>query len=339
MSPTRRAPRAMAAASSAARDQALARLERFVVARPRAIRQPLVWIATGPADTVLAALGERVARGRPLVDRARDVTVTETRAAGHGAVLFQGPDGRTRLAVARAREVLASPVDGTVETIEPGGVAIRADGSGLPGAFGWGQPVNGRLLFGVSTPDAELRASAVDVAAAGAIVVGGARTDIEALTRARAIGVRGIITGGLVGKDLRQLDASEARQRAGLHAASPFGLLVLDGYGRRPIPHAFWEQLRASEGQPVGIALDPPMVVLGRVEEVSAAPGRVRIAAGDDIGREGRLAGLAGAVRQRRGGYAPGAVVRSRGTGVGAPGTSPDIDVRVVPIADLERFE
>jgi len=33
----------------------------------------------------------------------------------------------------------------------------------------------------VSTPDAELRASSIDVGAAGTIVVAGARVDIEAL--------------------------------------------------------------------------------------------------------------------------------------------------------------
>ena len=130
-------------------------------------------------------------------------------------------------------QTLASPVDGEVEELGAGHIGLRAAGVGLVGRIGWGQPVHGRLMLGVSSPDAELRASAIDIAAAGSILVAGARLDIEALTRARAIGVAGIICGGLVGRELRQLEESDQRQRAALHSTTPFAVIALDGYGRR----------------------------------------------------------------------------------------------------------
>ena len=163
--------------------------------------------------------------------------VATTRALGDRVrMLFVGTDGTARLAVGRSPRVLSSPVDGTVEAVGAGRLAIRAEGIGLAAAVGWGEPVHGRLLMGVASPDAELRASSIDIGAAGSILVAGARLDIEALTRARAIGVAGVICGGVVGRELRQLEESDIRQRASLHAASPFAVLTLDGYGRRTLP-------------------------------------------------------------------------------------------------------
>ena len=213
--------------------------------------------------------------GEPVIERSRDSTTLEVRSqpalarlragdivdaglferdsgsrsgprpSDRARVLFHGPDGRVRLAIGRHPSIVTSPVSGVVETLGAGILDIRADGVGLPGAAGWGQPVHGSLFFGVSTPDAELRASSIDVGAAGTIVVAGARLDIEALTRARAIGVAGILCGGIVGRELRQLDESDRRQRAALHAAQPFAVLALDGYGRRPMPGPTWDLLRA----------------------------------------------------------------------------------------------
>ena len=63
----------------------------------------------------------------------------------------------------------------------------------------------------------------------------GSRVDAESLTRARAMGVRGVIVSGLGGKERRDFMASESRQRAALHRLPPFAVLVLDGALRRPI--------------------------------------------------------------------------------------------------------
>ena len=111
-------------------------------------------------------------------------------------------------------------------------------------------------MLGVTSPDAELRASAIDIAAAGSVLVAGARLDIEALTRARAIGVAGIICGGLVGRELRQLEESDQRQRAALHSTTPFAVIALDGYGRRIVPALAWELLVAAAGRPTGLFPD-----------------------------------------------------------------------------------
>ena len=187
-------------------------------------------------------------------------------------------------------------------------------------------------ILAVSSPDAELRSGAVDISAAGAILVAGARLDIEALTRARAIGVAGIICGGVVGRELQQVEESDQRQRASVHALTPFAILALDGFGRRPIPTLAWDLLAAAAADErlVGILPDARLAVVGG--EPSTLPvsdwpaDAVRVAAGDGAGRTGRLVGLAGPVRRPGGIYQSAGYVafgatrrRRRGTATGGP--------------------
>jgi hypothetical protein len=339
--------------------------QRFVTPHPRPTPDPLVTLRVHVADRVLVDRDSRVEIGQPLLERCRETVIVDVPArpawaslspgepldaarleAGSGShgprpgdrarLLFHGPDGRDRLVLGRHPGIVTSPVNGVVERIDAGAISIRADGLGLRADVGWGQPVHGPLLIAVSAPDAELRASAIDIGAAGAIVVAGARLDIEALTRARAIGAAGIICGGIVGRELRQLEESDRRQRAALHASAPFALIALDGYGRRPVPGPLWDLFVAAAGRPVGLVPEAHVcVIAGDPEPLVAAafrePQTVRIAAGDGLGVEGRLVGLAGPVRLPGGLYAAGGFVD-------LPGPDEGPHRRVVPLADLERF-
>lgn len=251
-----------------------------------------------------------------------------------GRVLYEGTRRRLRVAVGRHVETVSVPMPGRVESIEPSRIGVRANGEAIPGAFAAGEPTSGRLVLAVDRPDAELRAAAIDVSANGAILVGGARVDAEVLTRARAMGVRGIVTGGLMGRDLRTYLASEARQRAALHAAPPFGLVVLDGYGKRPFPSPLWRCLAAAEGREVALTMDPALVVLPAGTPLPAPdPDAVWVRSGDQLGREGRLLEVLGPERHAAGVYQPSARVLLLGDE-----RRPE-EERVIPLADLERFE
>ena len=78
----------------------------------------------------------------------------------------------------------------------------------MRGIVALGGPTRGRLQVAAGA-DSELRAGGLDVALAGAILVVGSRVDAETLTRARAMGVRGIIVTGLASKERRDFLASE----------------------------------------------------------------------------------------------------------------------------------
>ena len=139
-------------------------------------------------------------------------------------LLYVGADRIARVVLARSPVTMTSPIDGVAEevTAEP----HRAAGLGYRccavRSAGGSRSSGRRRPRGRCHPDAELRSGAVDISAAGSILVAGARLDIEALTRARAIGVAGIICGGVVGRELQQLEESDVRQRAALHALTPF---------------------------------------------------------------------------------------------------------------------
>lgn len=311
----------------------------------------------------MVAVGDAVAGGDPLIERVRDISVVELHGSPDGplapgqavdaaalvgrmrgqrrprsidraTVLHTSAAGVARLAIGRGMGPFGSPIAGTVVAVDGSGVTVRADGDGLAAAFCRGAAVRGPLRLAVGSREGDLRAGQLDVAVAGAILVAGARIDIEAVTRARALGARGIICGGIASKELRQLEASEERQRVSLHPAAPFALAVIDGFGRRPIPGPTWDALVDAAGRDVAIVPDPPMVVLDAGLLRPVASGRVRVTSGDDLGREGRLLDLRGQVRQGAGRYHPSALVWLEAGASGRPPAS-----RVLPLADLERLD
>src|SRR4029079_5889331 len=130
-------------------------------------------------------------------------------------------------------DAVETPFAGIVRSVRPGtGITIRAAGRGIRGIVALGGPTRGRLQLGA---DGELRSGGLDVGSAGTILVVGSRVDAETLTRARAMGVCGIVVAGLASKERRDFIASEARQRAALHRLAPVAVLVLDrGTPRAP---------------------------------------------------------------------------------------------------------
>jgi len=326
-----------------------------------AVVEPVVRVRLGLGDRPIVTAGVHVAAGDDIAERLRDPDLAETRlggiqepepgamledgaalggkrrkvaSPGHGRVIYVTPNGILRSIVGHHIEMVQAPAAGIVEAVMPTAIVLRTDGIGYAGTLMTGDPTNGRLMVGVARPDDELPVAAIDVSGAGAIVVAGARIDVEALTRARAMGVRGVVVGGVVGRDLRSFAASEARQRAAIHASPPFALLVLDGFGKRPIPPAVWAALIEAEGREVGITADPPMILLDAATAIAPpTPDRVRASAGEMTGRTGRLLEIVGRRRLRAGVMAQVGRVAFEAGGGGQPP-----EERLVALADLERL-
>lgn len=355
-------PRAPGAASAHQPDPG-----RFVAPAARPERGRLLHVPMHLADRPLVAPGQRVELGQPIIEHFREQSTVEVPSSAAvigllpGSVLDNVPvertgrlgrksssetyrtrvcehgrDGITRLVAGSGDVMVTSPLTGTVEAVAPSRVDLRADGLAVDARVGWGRPSSGRIIVAVDSPDAEIQASRIDVAAAGGILVVGAHIDVEALSRARAIGAAAVIVGGVTSRDLRQLTSSEARQQAALHAAAPFGLLALGGYGRAPIPVHLWGLLLAAEGRPAGILPGSRTLIIGGdpaplLEAVSRPPGTVRVISGEHRDHEGRLVGLSGPRRWPGGSYAPGGFVEL----LAEDGS---IERHCVPLATLERL-
>jgi hypothetical protein len=330
--------------------------------RALVVDSPEAWFGLLPGDRSLVEAGDRIAAGEPIAERSvrgqtailrvsmeeaaslrpgdhwpRPTNGSSGDDTGHpggsrervrpGEALF-AVGGRWRIAIPERLEVLDAPAAGIVLSAEPGrGIRLRLSGRALVGRTLVGDATRGPLELAAG-PRAELRASVIDVARSGSVLVAGAHVDAEALTRARATGVRGIVVGSLAAAVRRDLAAAEGRRKASLHVHAPFGILVLEGTGRRPISGPTQAILSAIEGRQVGLIGSPAALVVDDrdVTFPEPPPDLVRVIGGPLAGREGRW--LEPAAR------------RTRGTAdplVGLVDMGADGRARI-SIGDLERF-
>ena len=324
-----------------------------LVARRRLLLSPVdAYFRLHPGDRSLVKEGEAVGRGQPILEHYREPRTlvipaqngegqpvpgdraapigSRTRDGEHldGELLFRS-GGRWRVAGGDRPEPLESPVAGVVHEVRPGaGVTIRSTANAIVGKSVLAGPSCGKLQLATG-PDGELRAQHVDVGMAGSIIVAGARMDAEALTRARAVGIRGVVVAALGIKEQRDFLASERRGRAAVHGLPPFGILVLDGASRRPIASPLMALFEAIEGGMVAIVGAPPVLVIDDPSILlpTAPPDLVRVRSGPLAGAEGSWAGLAGPRRFPAGVTLEAAFVRFGGR--------PPV---AIPLGDLERF-
>jgi hypothetical protein len=247
-----------------------------------------------------------------------------------GGTLLYETNGRWVAAAGEHHQIVESPVAGIVrEASNSVEVTIEVAGAAIPGAIAAGEPSRGYLDVPRLT-DGELRASSLDSGRAGGVVVAGSRISALAISRARAMSIRGLVAGSVGQGELRDLEASEQRQKASLAPSVPFGLIALDGYQRRPIATPILALLAALSGREVAIVTDPPLLIFDRSEVPlpELPPDWVRVRSGPHAGREGRLVGSAGLHRFRAGIHLEAAVVRF----------FDETDTTILPFADLERF-
>ncbi|MEO5703393.1 MAG: hypothetical protein ABIZ52_08150 [Candidatus Limnocylindrales bacterium] len=332
------------------------RLGRELLATRTLLASPVdAFFGLHPGDRALVNAGEAVGRGQPLIEHYRDprtiVLATDlgtdgpaapgerwTETPGRrtneadtspgGELLFRS-GGKWRIAGGDRPDPIEAPFAGIAHDVRPGiGVTVRTAARAIVGRTALAGPTWGRLQV-VTDADGELRAQHVDVGAAGAIIVAGARIDAEALTRARAVGVRGVIVAALGIKEQRDFLASERRGRAAVHGLPPFGILVLDGASRRPIASPLMAMFKALEGGMVAIVGTPPLLVIddATIELPTPPTDLVRVRSGPLAGAEGTWAGLAGPRRFPAGVTLEAAFVRFGGR--------PPV---AIPIGDLERF-
>jgi hypothetical protein len=325
----------------------------LVRARRLVAPSPTVRFALRPGDRVLVSPGSVVTPGARLAELARQRQVVEGTldgAAGSpgswtdalnpgrrrsrggttplaGELLYR-LDRRWGAAVGSRWDPLEAPAAGIVRAVRPGmELLVAVDGQGLLGRVVVGGPVRGRL--GLLAGDGDAPLGPLDVRWAGGIVFVGSRVEAEGLIRARAMGIRGVVVGSLGAAALRDLAASEARQRTAMEATPPFAVLVLDGALRRPLPSPILSLLGRLAGREVAIVGDPPALLFDLPPELLPVPPAelVRVRWGPAAGREGRwVVGLG----PRR---FPGGIVTE-----GALVAFDDGETAVVPLGDLERF-
>ena len=194
--------------------------------------------------------------------------------------LFLGYDaieGTALIAPLLGTEPIVGHVRGEVVSVEPEAIEIRVAGARVAGVGGSGGAVHGELRVAVREPGDELRASAIDVGTTGRILVGGSRASAETLTRARAMGVAGIVLGGVLDKELRDFEATQRRRRqTGGERGDPgprgdFAIILLEGFGKVGLDRDLFGWFRGHDGHMASLFGD-----LGELMVYDASPPPVR---------------------------------------------------------------
>lgn len=151
--------------------------------------------------------------------------------------------GRVLIKVITRPYQLSAYLPGTVVNILAGrGVVIETTGAFVEATVGFGDEAFGVLQMVTNDPAEAVRARAIDVAAHGAIVVGGAWIEEGALQQAQQFQVRGLIAGSMDG---RLID---------LARGMPFPILLTEGLGHLPMSRPIFKLLQSQAGREASIS-------------------------------------------------------------------------------------
>jgi hypothetical protein len=146
-------------------------------------------------------------------------------------------------------------VDGEVVDLHPAhGVTVETSCSMVQGIFGIGGETWGELVMAVDSPEKTLSVSQLLPPMQYKIVVGGAFLGIEAMKRAREIGVAALVVGGIHDKDLRELLGYDLGVAITGTEQVGFTLVITEGFGTIPMAAKTFELLAGHAGQKASIS-------------------------------------------------------------------------------------
>lgn len=224
-----------------------------------------------PAGTVLARTGRRFARAlsAPL----------------DGRLLHMGADGDLYFAPIVGRWAVRGTLDGTVTRSDDAAVAVEGSAWCLEGIAAYGPNAIGELSLGVDSPKDDLAPMRLDVRLGGRIMLGGARVSAEAITRAHACGISGLIAGAANASGLRVVYGEEVTARgAAARGDRPTVLCVL-GSGTATLPREIFDPFGVLAGSRAAIhTASARLFVFAPPDAVQIPPATGTVALAGDYG-------------------------------------------------------
>jgi len=183
---------------------------------------------------------------------------------------------------------LTAYLSGTITETMPGeGVIVQTEGALIQGIFGIGGERVGEIQMVSESPESDLTEAKITPALAGKIIVGGANISGVALRKASEMGVRGIVVGGIIDKDLIDFLGYDIGVAITGHENITLTLVITEGFGTIAMARRTFELLRSLIGRPASIngatqiraGVIRPEVIVPLGAQTSAAQN-----AGDDEG-------------------------------------------------------
>jgi hypothetical protein len=235
---------------------------------------------------------EILAENKPLIKwfkteiRSQVAGTIESVSAITGQVLLREPP--------RVLQLLAY-VDGMiVDTIPQQGVVVETTCSLVQGIFGIGGETSGEIVMAVKAPDEPLTPSLLTSAMKGKVVVGGAFLSADTMQQAKAIGVAGLVVGGIHDEDLRALLGYDLGVAITGTEQVGFTLILTEGFGTIPMAAKTFKLLSSHAGQKASISgatqiragVIRPEIIIQRgdtSQKTTAQPQRAGIRIGDPV--------------------------------------------------------
>jgi hypothetical protein len=215
---------------------------------------------------MLRGVGSTFAAGEAIAKARKGLRNTVVASPMTGTLLSIDTDTGIGMLAPGAGGDVRSMVSGDVEYVDGRQtVAIRTVGSRLFGIVGFGPSAVGTLRFAVSAPREEAQIEKITGDMAGAIVVVGASLSTATLRRLMDVGATGVISGGLVERDISACFGGLTDDRLSPWRLNPtdtgvgdsmrtsLAIVAIEGFGVLPINADAFSFLKQLEGQRVSL--------------------------------------------------------------------------------------
>ncbi len=145
-------------------------------------------------------------------------------------------------------------IDGEIIKVFPGeGVLIRTQGSFIQGIFGIGGETIGELAIATDKPESVLTEQDINESYRNKIIIGGAMVTYDTLVKARNIGAKGVIIGGIEDQDLKRFMGYDIG--VAITGSENVGLTIIatEGFGKLRMADRTFNLLKSLTGKKTSI--------------------------------------------------------------------------------------
>lgn len=210
-----------------------------------------VKVALAKQEGEKVAVGEVLARTKGIFGlfkneyRSKTEGTVESVSAVTGQVILRGQPIPVQV-----RAYLTGTV---VEVLPNEGVVIEADVAFIQGIFGVGGEAYGPIKMACKDPSEELTAARIVPDMKGAIVIGGARMEGEAIRKAVAVGVSALVSGGIDDQDLKQALGYDLGVAVTGSEKIGLTLIITEGFGDIAMAERTYRLLGSRVGAPAAV--------------------------------------------------------------------------------------